>query len=617
MNRYSARPGASRWSPRWKALVLRIAGCIVGGAIAALPLAIIEGLTTTRVEDDVGIVPVTLSLQPGHSSLATGLIAGTIYDADLTSHGLGMKIEANGPPADLGSIHSLESPQLKRISKLYTSMFQHPEEIRAGYSDAISSALTRNLLLMELEAGGAIALVAFVVSGLGGGARIKRTTAGTLGALMVLSTGYSVHVYLDWQAENAVPDATYKIGILAGTPLENAVTDSKTTALLIDGVIPLAQAEIEREQQANEEFLTRAYRTTDAQISVGKVAVPGPDESACLLLSDMHANADMIKVYRHFVDRLNQTYGPDTLKVSFLDGDQTYGSAAAKSAVVAMSKITGEQYAVVGNHDSDITIAQMKRAGIHVLNGPAVRTSNGLTAVGVTDPRLTKQGALFVADNVHRPGDEHKTEAAAGRTLRAEVHRSDATLALAHEAYAFGPILDLPDITADAMTQWFRAGSTSPGGDAGDTPDDGVPDLEASAMAYGHWHRRFMYRVASNDDGTWSVVMELGTAGGADSVLSLSHFSTPQTIPGKTASAAMMIVNDTSGLVTSVQAISTDRSGALHVHQAHDIGSPDGLPYPVEPSPAGEAGPSATPGQPSPTGPSATPGQPSPTGPSG
>ncbi|MGH3445701.1 MAG: hypothetical protein ACRDPB_10040 [Nocardioidaceae bacterium] len=584
--------------------MLRIVGCVIGGAIAALPLAIIEGLTTTRVEDDVGIVPVTLSLEPGHSSLATGLLAGTIYDADLTSHGLGMKIETNGPPANLDSIHSLDSPQLKRIAKLYTSMYQHPEEIRAGYTEAISSALTRNVLLMELEAGGAIAVVAFVVSGLGGGARLKRTTAGTLGGLMLLSTGYSVHVYLDWQAENAIPDATYKIGILAGTPLKNAVTDSQTTSLLVDGVIPLAKAEIQRESQANEEFLTRAYRTSDAQVSVGKVEVPGPGESACLLLSDVHSNADMIKVYRHFVDRLNQTYGPATLNVTFLDGDQTYGSAAEKSAVDAMSKITGQEYAVLGNHDSDITLTQMRRAGIHVLNGPAVPTRDGLTAVGITDPQLTKQGALFVADNVHRPGDDHHSEADAGRTLRAEIQRSDPTLALAHEAYAFGPVLDLPDITADKMTEWFRAGSTPQGGDTGDTADDGVPDLEASALAYGHWHRRFMYRVAGNDDGTWSVVMELGTSGGAGSVLSLSHFSTPQTIPGKTASAAMMIVNDTSGLVTSVQAISTDRGGAVHVHPAHPIGSPDGLPYAVAPTPPVQTGPSSPSAPPSPSAPS-------------
>lgn len=554
---------------------------MLGGALAALPVATIDGLTHTRVHDDVGIVPATLSLVPGHSALATGLLGGTIYDSDFTRHGLGMKIALNGPPGNLAKIHSLNSPELTRITKVYTSMFQHPETIRAGYTDAIADALTSTVLRSWLVTGGALAVVAFLISGLVRRADARRVTAGTLGALMLLSGGYSVHAYLGWQRANTVPEPTYNIDRLDGTPLQNAVADNETTAALIDGAIPLAEQEIDREKQANVEFLQTAYRTIDEQIAQGRVHVPKPGETACLLLSDVHANADMIQVYRHFVQQLNHTYGPDTLTVTFLDGDQTYGSAAAKTAVNAMAQITDNEYAVIGNHDSRATITQMSDAGIHLLNGPAVQTSGGVTAVGVTDPHLTKQGVLFVADNVQRPGHEGESEADAGRKLRQKIRAFDPTLALAHEAYVFAPILHQSDISRDTMTAWFHAGKDEPEPDAGDTPDDGVPDLHAAALAYGHWHRHFMYRVASNDDGTWSVVMELGTAGGASSVLSLSHFSTPQTIPGKQASAAIVIVNDTSGLVTSVQAITTDRSGAVTARHAHHIGSPDGLPYPV------------------------------------
>jgi hypothetical protein len=73
--------------------------------------------------------------------------------------------------------------------------------------------------------------------------------------------------------------------------------------------------------------------------------------------------------------------------------------------------------------------------------------------------------------------------------------------------------------------------------------------------------------------------MELGTAGGASPHLSLSHFSTPQTIPGKEASAAIMIVNDRSHLVTAVQEITTSRSGEVGAGPRHPIGSPNGQPY--------------------------------------
>jgi hypothetical protein len=74
-------------------------------------------------------------------------------------------------------------------------------------------------------------------------------------------------------------------------------------------------------------------------------------------------------------------------------------------------------------------------------------------------------------------------------------------------------------------------------------------------------------------------VMELGTAGGASPKLSLSYFSTPQTIPGKEASAAIVIVNKRSNLVTAVQEVSTHRSGEVSVGPRHPTGSPDGQPY--------------------------------------
>lgn len=554
----------------------------MGGAFAAVPLATIFGLTETHVKDDVGIIPATLSLEPGFSSLETGLLGGTIYDRDLTRQGLGMKIQLNGPPANLGKIHSLASPEFKRVAKVYTSMFQHPDDIRAGYSHAIENALTSNVLRFELEAGGALAIIAFLVSGLSREGGWKRMTAGTVGALMLLSAGFSIHRYAQWQQANQIPQPTYRIDLLAGTPLENVVVDNKTTAALIDGVIPLARQEIQREKRLNQEFITTAHHTIDNQIAAGAVAMPDSGETACLLLSDVHANADMINVYRYLVKKINQTYGQGTLDTAFFDGDQTYGSAAAKAAVDSMGDIARYEYAVIGNHDSQQTIEQMNNAGMDILNGPAVDTDSGLSAVGVTDPQLTKQGVLFVADNIQRPGFADESEADAGRILQKRMQQSHPTIALAHEAYVFAPILGKDNISKDTMAAWFAHKQNLPDSDAGSAPDH-IPNIAASAVAYGHWHRRFMYRVVSNDDGTWTVVMELGTAGGASSVLSLSHFSTPQTIPGKRASAAIMIVNNKSNLVTSVQEIATHRNGEVTAGPVHHIGSANGQPYPARP----------------------------------
>jgi hypothetical protein len=587
-----ASPGVSP-SPargRWQRLAWHVVACLLGGLVAALPVATVHALTATQVHDDVGIVPATLRLAPGHSAVQTGLLGGTIYDTDLTRYGFGITVTLDGPPANLGQIHSLASPQLKKSEKVYASMFDHPGSLRAGYADAIGKAITGNFSRMEVAAGLSLGTAAFLISLLSGSTAPRRTSVVALGALLLLSAGYSIHRYLDWRQDNAVPTPTYPVEILRGTALVNARADNQTTPALLDTLVPLAEAELRREREENKQFVQKSYDTIDDLVSTGRIAVPRSGETACLLLSDVHANADMIAAYRHLVERLNATYGASTLGVTFFDGDQTYGSAATKTAVDAMAKIGSEAYAVVGNHDSDLTIGQMNDAGIHILNGPAQQTGNGLTAVGATDPHLTKQGALFAADTIARPGYEDETEADAGRKLLDQMKQSHPTIGLAHEAYAFAPVLDLPHVSRDTMTDWFAAGHKVADADRGADVDDDVPDIPASAVAYGHWHRPFSYRVAGNSDGTWTVVMELGTAGGANPQLSLSHFSTPETIPGKEASAAIAIVNNKSQLVTDVQEIRTSRSGEVRAGPRHRVGSPNGQPYATTAQQGGRTG---------------------------
>jgi hypothetical protein len=573
--RRRARASRRGWRASW---VTHVVVCLLGGLVAALPAATLYALTATRVHDDVGIVPATLRLTHGHSALQTGLLGGTIYDSDLTRFGLGMTVTLDGPPGDLGKIHSLASPELKKAEKVYTSMFDHPASIKAGYTDALVKAVTRTFVRAEIATGLSLGAAALLIAGLAGAGAERRTALVSLGALLLLSVGYSVHRYVEWKGANAAPTPTFPIGMLAGTRLSDARADNQTTATLIDNIVPLAQRELQREQEENTQFVKQAYESVDDLVASGDVAVPAPDETACLLLSDVHANADMIAVYRHLVERLDTTYGPGTVGVTFFDGDQTYGSASAKTAVDAMAKISTEEYAVVGNHDSQLTIEQMQDAGMHLLDGPVQKTGNGLTAVGATDPHLTKQGQLFSASTITRPGYDGETEADAGRKLLDAMQQAHPTLGLAHEPYAFAPILDL-NVSQHTMTAWFTAAKHTADTDSGATVDDGVPDIPASAVAYGHWHRRFYYRVAGNSDGTWTVVMELGTAGGASPKLSLSYFSTPQTIPGKEASAAIVIVDKKSGLVTGLQEITTHRSGEVTVGPRHPIGSPDGQPY--------------------------------------
>jgi hypothetical protein len=103
-----------------------------------------------------------------------------------------------------------------------------------------------------------------------------------------------------------------------------------------------------------------------------------------------------------------------------------------------------------------------------------------------------------------------------------------------------------------------------------------VPNIPASAVLHGHWHRPFNYRVVWNDDGSWTVVAELGTAGGAIGEMSLTNLSTPLTTPGKQASAVFFTVNNKDQLVQKIQEFKTDTTGVASFEPADSIGSPDG-----------------------------------------
>jgi hypothetical protein len=102
--------------------------------------------------------------------------------------------------------------------------------------------------------------------------------------------------------------------------------------------------------------------------------------------------------------------------------------------------------------------------------------------------------------------------------------------------------------------------------------EDDVPDVPAGAVFYGHWHRSIEPRVAWNSDGTWSLVMELDTTGGAIGAPTFNHFSTPWSRPQQEASFPVVFWDRDSGLVTGYQLYRFKLDGAATVEPRVDVG---------------------------------------------
>jgi hypothetical protein len=96
-------------------------------------------------------------------------------------------------------------------------------------------------------------------------------------------------------------------------------------------------------------------------------------------------------------------------------------------------------------------------------------------------------------------------------------------------------------------------------------------------VLYGHWHRSVEPRVVWNSDGSWTLVMELDTSGGAVASPTIGHFSTPWTPPQQEASFPVLFLDRDTGLVTGYQLYSFATDGTVTVHPRVEVGNAEAL----------------------------------------
>jgi hypothetical protein len=535
-------------------------------ALVALPLAAAWALTQTRAVDSIGVSPTTFSIGTGgHSELRLG-IAGTVY-LPVARGPFGLVASVDGPaavsPDTSGRERDLASLVSPEMLQLYAGIFHDPQQAVHGYIDLVVDEAVRTFALAELvltSAGTCTVLVLRrVLPSRAARSRPRWRIAAVVATTTVASTVLAMLIVMG--ADDERPDqGVYALPALDGTAASGATTSSPLLRLLLGDAIPKVEKLIDRQEQGSAAYVAHAEAGLAAQAS----AMTGPrtHELAVLMQSDMHCNESMIRLQTRVAQALRDSYGADVPAVMAVTGDlTTNGTAAERSCVDSERAVVGKApvLAVTGNHESDLSAKQMASSGMHVLDGDTV-SENGVSALGDGDPERTE---LF--GDTYLRGQE--TEADMGKRLRAKATVDHPALVLVHEAYAAAGFLGVDD-----MREFLdeRGSATTP-------HDDGVPDVPASAVLYGHWHRSVEPRVVWNSDGTWTLVMELDTSGGAVATPTIGHFSTPWTSPQQEASFPVLFLDDDTGLVTGYQLYSFATDGTATVHDRVEVGNPEAL----------------------------------------
>lgn len=521
----------------------RMALHVAGGAIAAMPLAAAYGITHAEVKDHSGALPVTITAAPGHSALDLGFL-GTAYNEDADYFKIGAHVKLDGPPAGLSQ---LANGDTSALTQAFTGIYQNPDATIEGYGSALFESVKDNAIDAELIVGFTFSLISFWRDRRNK-FESRRIIGATLAGTLVASSGLATLLTVDWQHDHSLPEKTYPIKGIDASWVEGTVADNPVLATLGKQVIQKLEQIKKLEEARNQAFLETAYAGIDRLLRSDTFIPPEEDEVMVLALSDIHSNLDMIKVYQYLVDAINEKYGEDTLRLTVLAGDQTYGSSWEKKAIDEIANISEEVVGVEGNHDGTIAKENQEAAGIQLAEGETIATETGPSVLGDSDPVLTDINALIGNGEDRSRDGSNISQEEVGAQLKETAEDTNPALLITHEAFALKPIIDKDDISKATMEEWLAQPPL-------------VHEVPAAAIMYGHWHRAMESRQLIQSDGSFAIVIELGSAGGAPSSITPSIASLPWTVPAQMASATFITFSSSENKVTKIQEFTTQTTG--------------------------------------------------------
>ena len=471
-------------------------------ALAAAPLAAVWGISHAQVDDYLGPHRVNFASNfRGEVEVNLGPI-GNAYLAS-PARPIGLTITVGGVGSASENPSSLFSEQTLAA---YTSLYTEPREAISGVVERLAHDAVREGLKAE-----AVLLL---------GVAIWRLRRQLLPPWIVtgVTTRRAVAVYVTVLAlivgSILVPqrpkDPRYQVSIADGGRFSSLTVDSVLLADVLDRGIKGVELLSARQQRAVKNYVDTAATSLSKQLDA--LPKPSSDESMILGFSDLHCNQAMTDL----ISRLARVTKPSVVLSS---GDDTVnGTAAERGCIRREAAISnGVPFLVAtGNHDSDVTEAQMRATGMTVLDGQVAETE-GLSVLGDDDPEHN------IPFSVDRTNDRPESEEQMAQRLVDLARAKHTDVLLVHQPVAARVIMN----------------SANP---------------PASLVLWGHYHAQSGPRVITHEDGSWTVGMQEGTAGGVRQP-TFTSFSTPFSPPLISADVYFYFRNNATGLITGVQPV--------------------------------------------------------------
>ena len=471
-------------------------------ALAAAPLAVVWGISHAQVDDYLGPHRVNFASNfHGEVEVDLGPIGNAYLASPIPPIGLIITVGGVGTAAE--NLNSLFSEQ---TLVAYTSLYTEPREAISGIVERLARDAVREGLKAE-----AVLLLGVAIWRLRRQLMppwiVTRVTRRRVAAVYVIVVALVIGSIL---VPEKPKDPRYPVAVADGGRFSSLTVDSVLLADLLDRGIKGIRLLSERQQRAVKSYLDSAAGSLAAQLD--DLPKPRSDETMILGFSDLHCNQPMTEL----IARLVRATEPSVVLSS---GDDTVnGTAAERGCVRREAAIpNGVPFLVAsGNHDSDVTEAQMRSAGMTVLDGQVVEAA-GLNVLGDDDPEHN------VPFSVDRVKDRPESDEELAQRLVDVARDKHTDVLLVHQPVAARVIMNA---------------SNPP------TP----------LVLWGHYHAQSGPRVIMHDDGSWTVGMQEGTAGGVREP-TFTSFSTPFSPPLISADVYFYFRDNATGLITAVQPV--------------------------------------------------------------
>ena len=472
-------------------------------AILALPLAAAWGIGHARVDDYLGPHRATFAANySGEIQLDIGPIGNAYLPSPAAP--IGLRVTVGGVGGQRAE--SLSSLFSDKTLAAYASLYSEPDEALSGVVerleiDALIGGLVAEGVLLTLFAVWATRRQV-LSTWLSGQLTGRRVIAAYL-AVMALVLG---SILVPRESDGArIP-----VAVAYRTRFADLRVDSAMLADLLDRGIKGVRLLTERQQKALRTYINDTTDSLAQQLD--RLPQPRTGETMILGFSDLHCN----RATTELITRLERATSPAVVLSS---GDDTVNGAAVERGCISREAAITERAPFVvatGNHDSDVTEAQMKSDGIAVLDG-AIVEAGPLQVLGDDDP---EHQATF---SVERTSERQESEEQLAQRLMDVARGRQVDLIVVHQPAASGIII-------------------------------GDPDPPARLVLWGHMHAERGPTVIMHEDGSWTVGMQQGTAGGVREPI-FTSFSTPFSPPLISADVYFYFRDDATGLITGVQPV--------------------------------------------------------------